>query len=60
MDVHEIQLQQLDKFGETPTRQVPPGLAAAEGDTPTRPVRASGAAQRTSVSASARRDQGRR
>jgi predicted anti-sigma-YlaC factor YlaD len=60
MDVHETQLQRLDKFGETPTREIPPGLAAAEGETPTRPVRASGAAQRTRVSASARRIQGRR
>jgi predicted anti-sigma-YlaC factor YlaD len=60
MGVHESQLQRLDKFGETPTREVPPGLAAAEGETPTGPVRASGAAQRTRVITSARRNQGRR
>jgi predicted anti-sigma-YlaC factor YlaD len=60
MGVHESQLERLDKFGETPTREVPPGLAAAEGETPTAPVRASGAAQRTRVSTSARRNQGRR
>ena len=60
MGVHESQLQRLDKFGETPTREVPPGLAAAEGDTPTGPVKASGAAQRTRAVTSARRNQGRR
>ena len=60
MDVHETQLQRLDKFGETLTREVPPGLAAAEGETPTRPVRASGAAQQARVSANARRIEGRR
>jgi predicted anti-sigma-YlaC factor YlaD len=59
MDVHESQLQRLDKFGETLTREVPPGLAAAEGEMP-RPVRATGAAQQTRVSANARRIQGRR
>jgi len=60
MDVHESQLQRLDKFGETLTREVPPGLAAAEGETPTRPVRASAAAQQARASANARRVQGRR
>ena len=57
-DIWESQAA-FDKFGETLTREVPPGLAAAEGETPTRPVRASGAAQ-TRVSANARRIQGRR
>src|SRR5207245_365260 len=60
MDVHEGQLQQLDGFGETPTRAVPPGVAAAEGATQKNAAPASGAAQRTGSVTGTRRHQGRR